>query len=398
MYLIRSPVACALLALSALEGCGSERSRLAVATIDTLPNGAPSVMSPGPTAWADTASGWHLVPAGTVAGETGTPGELIDPQSIAVDAAGRIYVTDSKPAVIKVFGPDGRFLHAIGREGEGPGEFKAAYLGVRGSSLVVHDPRLARTSVFDTSGALVRSWKTSCCYYSSIGIDTAGRISIVTMATPEQKRYANYVRYTLDGTFVDTIFVPQAGEPKYWTVRQGKNMMMSMPTPASPQTESTLDPLGGVLYGYSADYRIVASRTGRDTAAVFGRAWSAEPISGEWRHATVERMVSSIGKDYPAASLRESFREDEIPGTFPAFDGIAVDGLGNRWVRRAGADSLHTAFDVFDAGGRFLGPVVAPRNIPAYNIAWTDDAVYFTSESEEGTPAVARYRIEKGRR
>ena len=109
-------------------------------------------------------------------------------------------------------------------------------------------------------------------------------------------------------------------------------------------------------------------------------------------------MVSSIGKDYPAASLRESFREDEIPGTFPAFDGIAVDGLGNRWVRRAGADSLHTAFDVFDAGGRFLGPVVAPRNIPAYNIAWTDDAVYFTSESEEGTPAVARYRIEKGRR
>ncbi len=385
-----------VLLLAACSSVGHER--LATAKVDTLPGHIISVTSAGPTAWADTSAGWHLVPAGTIAGEAGTAGELINPQSLAVDASGRIYVADSKPEVIKVFGPDGRFLHTIGREGEGPGEFKAAYLAVRGSTLVVHDPRLARTSTFDTSGTLLRSWKTSCCYYSSIGMDTAGRISIITTATPEQKRYANYVRYRLDGTFVDTIFVPQAGEAKYWTVRQGKNMMMSMPTPASPRTESTLNPLGGVLYGYSASYRIVASGTGRDTTAVFGRAWSAEPISSAWRHATVERMVSSIGRDYPAASLRESFREDEIPGSFPAFDGIAVDGLGNRWVRRAGADSLHTAFDVFDATGRWLGPVIAPRNIPAYDVVWTDDAVYFASESDDGTPSVARYRIEKGNR
>lgn len=381
-----------------IAACGSaEHSNLATARVDTLPGHVISVTSPGPTAWADTASGWQLVPAGVIGGETGTPGELIDPGSIAVDAAGRIYVADSKPEIIKVFGPDGAFLHTIGREGEGPGEFKTAFIGVRGSKLVVHDPSLSRTTVFDTSGAVIKSWKTSCCYYGSIGVDTAGRISILTMTTPEQKRSVNYTRYTLDGTFVDTIFVPQAGEPKYWTVKQGKNSMMATGIPAAPRMVSAPDPFGGLLFGYSADYRIVSSPNGRDTTAIFGRAWTAEPVSGAWRHATVERMIAQQGKNWPEGSLREAFREDEIPSTFPAFDGIWVDGTGSRWVRRTnGSDTLTTRFDVFDSMGHYLGPVRFARNVSPYGaVTWTADDLYAVLESDEGAPAVMRYHIER---
>ena len=381
-----------------LAACGSaEHSTLATARVDTLPGHVVSVTSPGPTAWADTTSGWQLVPAGVIGGETGTPGELIDPQSIAVDGAGRIYVSDSKPEIIKVFGSDGKFLHTIGREGEGPGEFKNAYIGVHGSKLVVHDPGLSRTTVFDTSGALIKSWKTSCCYYGSIGLDTAGRISILTMTTPEQNRSVNYTRYTLDGTFVDTIFVPQAGERKYWTVKQGKNNVMSTGIPGAPRMVSAPDPFGGLLFGYSADYRIISSRNGRDTTAIFGRAWTAEPVSSAWRHATVERMIAQQGKNWPEGSLREAFREDEIPGTFPAFQGIAVDGAGNRWVQLAGGtDTNVTRLDVFDRAGRYLGPVRFARNISPYGaVAWTANDLYAVLESDEGTPAVMRYHIER---
>ena len=381
-----------------LAACGAApRQKLAVAKVDTLPNHIISVMSPGPTAWADSTSAWRLVPAGSIAGETGTPGELIDPQSLAVDGAGRIYVADDKPAVIKVFGPDGRFLHTIGREGEGPGEFRNAYVAVHGTSLVVHDRRLARTTVFDTSGALVRSWKTSCCYYGPIGVDTAGRISILTMTTPEQRRAVNYTRYTLDGTFVDTLIVPQTAEPKYWIVKQGKNSMMSTGIPAAPRMVSTLDPFGGVLFGYSADYRIISSATGRDTVAVFGRAWTAEPVSAAWRHSTVEEMIARQGKYWPEASLRSAFRESEIPATFPAFDAIWVDGAGNRWVRLSNAaSSAGTRLDVFDGSGRYLGPVHFARPLGAYDpVVWTDHELYLTSESEDGTPSIMRYRIER---
>ena len=385
-------------AVALLAACGAApRQKLAVAKVDTLPNHVISVTSSGPTGWADSSTAWRLVPAGSIAGESGTPGELIDPQSLAVDGAGRVYVADDKPTVIKVFGPDGRFLHTIGREGEGPGEFRNAFLAVHGSQLVVHDPRLARTSVFDTSGALIRSWKTSCCYYGPIGVDTAGRISILTMTTPEQKRAVNYARYTLDGTFVDTMIVPQTGEPKYWTVKQGKNSMMATGIPAAPRMTSTLDPFGGVLFGYSADYRIVSSRTGRDTVSVFGRTWTAEPVSTAWRHAKVEQMVANQSKYWPEASLRAAFREDEIPSTFPAFDAIWVDGAGNRWVRLSnGSDTVSTRFDVFDRGGRYLGPVRLQGNLVAFGTAvWTDHELYLKTESEDGTPAIMRYRIER---
>jgi hypothetical protein len=191
--------------------------------------------------------------------------------------------------------------------------------------------------------------------------------------------------------------VPQAGEPKYWTVKQGKNTMMATGIPAAPRMVSAPDPFGGLLFGYSAEYRIVSSPDGRDTTAIFGRAWTAEPVSSAWRHATVERMIAQQGKNWPEGSLREAFREDQIPGTFPAFAGIAVDGAGNRWVQlTSGADTNVTRLDVFDPAGRYLGPVRIGRNLPIYGaVTWTADDVYAVLESDEGSPAVMRYHIER---
>lgn len=45
--------------------------------------------------------------------------------SIAVGESGAIYVDDTHPASIRLFGPDGGFVRRIGREGEGPGEFRS---------------------------------------------------------------------------------------------------------------------------------------------------------------------------------------------------------------------------------------------------------------------------------
>lgn len=45
---------------------------------------------------------------------------------IEQDAEGNLYILDSQLNEIKVYGPDGEFLNSIGREGEGPGEFRNA--------------------------------------------------------------------------------------------------------------------------------------------------------------------------------------------------------------------------------------------------------------------------------
>ncbi len=45
---------------------------------------------------------------------------------VAIDAQGNLYALDSQLSQISVFDPDGNFLRTIGREGEGPGEFRRA--------------------------------------------------------------------------------------------------------------------------------------------------------------------------------------------------------------------------------------------------------------------------------
>ena len=68
--------------------------------------------------------GFDLV---TRLGDEDGPGALIaSPSSVAIDSRGRYYVlaglVSREP--IKVFNPDGSFLTALGRVGEGPGEYQ----------------------------------------------------------------------------------------------------------------------------------------------------------------------------------------------------------------------------------------------------------------------------------
>jgi hypothetical protein len=48
------------------------------------------------------------------------------PIQVVEDASGNVYVLDSQVSQIAVFSPEGEHLRTIGREGEGPGEFRAA--------------------------------------------------------------------------------------------------------------------------------------------------------------------------------------------------------------------------------------------------------------------------------
>ncbi len=47
--------------------------------------------------------------------------------SIITDDTGNFYMLDSQLNEVQVYSPDGEYLNTIGREGEGPGEFRAAF-------------------------------------------------------------------------------------------------------------------------------------------------------------------------------------------------------------------------------------------------------------------------------
>lgn len=72
---------------------------------------------------------------------------------------GRIVVLNGGSQELRFFGPDGRFLFAVGREGEGPGELRyPTWLRKAGAdSLLVWDQGMARVSFFNESGEFLGS-------------------------------------------------------------------------------------------------------------------------------------------------------------------------------------------------------------------------------------------------
>lgn len=81
-------------------------------------------------------------PEKTFGGFGAGPGELANPQGLAADLDGRIYVADTGNDRIQVFDFDGGFVRSIGSSGSGDGQFsgpRAIYLAPFDEGLVVAD-------------------------------------------------------------------------------------------------------------------------------------------------------------------------------------------------------------------------------------------------------------------
>lgn len=375
----------------------SSARRAAEPTVDTLASGGLVVMNDAPALWADT-NGWKLVERYRVTGSIDDSIVLNDPQSVALDDAGRLYVMDQDPAVIKQFDTAGKLIRTIGRDGGGPGEFRVGFITVTGSNLVVHDPRESRTSVFDTSGTFLRSWASLCCYWNSITSDSAGYVLIPGMSPPDSGNL--YVRYQVADGSADTLYLPPTprGDEKFWTFASGSRTMMMMGVPFTPRMVQRTSATGGFLLGYSGDYRIVESRTGWDTQMVFGRKWTPVEISGERKDAIIDSMVDRVVGTANEDEARRIMKPGDIPDAAPAFFGFASDGAGNVWVQvDPGNDHDHTRFDVFDSTGTWLGQVAGPAGAINYRMAWHRGWLATELEDDDGLPIVVVYDVKKGK-
>src|SRR5690606_1103439 len=157
-----------LSAVLVIAACSRPSSNTGLATpaVDTLPAGTLVVTNTGPSQWSDS-SGWRLVEERVLAPETGSSGELGDVRGVALGEDCRVYVIQSRPHAIKVYAPDGGFERNIGRDGEGPGEFRVGYVAVRGDTIALQDPGLYRFTTFLNDGTLLQmrsspgDWATS---------------------------------------------------------------------------------------------------------------------------------------------------------------------------------------------------------------------------------------------
>ena len=113
----------------------------------------------------------------SLAGGQSTPREIgrisgaaDDPRAELVRASwpiltddGRFVVVNLDPLEVRVYDRRGQFQRALGREGEGPGEYRASVSLVAwpGDSVLVHSTATRRMSLFRLDGRLVREWSAS---------------------------------------------------------------------------------------------------------------------------------------------------------------------------------------------------------------------------------------------
>ena len=392
----------AVFAVLFLAACTARDARLATAVTDTLSGGIVRVTSSGPTGWADT-NGWRLVELPAIQPAQGAPGELIDPSSIAVDNLGRLYVADQKPVVIKVFDAAGTLVRSIGREGDGPGEFRSAFIAIRGNRLMVHDPAAQRTSFFDTSGTFVRGFHSVGMYWAPVALDAAGRAVLpmiyVTRSPADAGRRRTFYRARFDslGNLIDTLWVPELTEDHSWRVEKNGLTMMAVDVPFAPHTIDGYGRDSGAVFGASTDFAIMRSAGHGDTTFIMRRTWTAEPLADSIRNGAIDAMVQRLkGDRFDEVTLRDAFHLSDIPSTKPSFSQLVVDDKGNTWAQRM-SDNGRTEFDVFGPSGAWLGPVTLSAAPLGYApLVISHGVMYVALEDENGFPVIRRWAVRGG--
>jgi hypothetical protein len=350
---------------------------------------------------------WTLVAERVIQPPDGDTTELLNPSDLSLADDGRLAVVESRPAHVKVFGADGRFIRAVGRAGDGPGEFRFGFAALRADTLIVHDPQAARTSFFDArSGAFLTSRTTACCAWYPIGVDASGSVvmrSTAGTASAGRGEVQAYVRFRIATAKAKTVFVTarhSRDEMRVWPLREGSAVRMTVPAPMQPINFFAAQPDGSFLTGWSGEYLLRVTRTGRDTVALFGRPFTPARITSAEKRALTDQQIASTRESNGWASeamLRAAFDPSLVPDTRPAYDMIAVDGASRRWVRLITTDTTGVTFDLFDRDGRWLDIVRVPasgwpRNAYA-PIAWGRDHVAVPLEDTNGRPLIRIYRI-----
>lgn len=333
-------------------------------TADTLQSGTVHVVHAPSERHAPE---WRLVEVlrvGSIEGEAATSFSSI--KGLAVLSDGRFAVVDDAAQEVRVFGADGAYQTTLGRKGQGPEEFEAAYGLMRdaGDRLWVPDHRNRRFSVWDADEGML--WTASIPILSRGFTYRGAMLSTgevwkpsITLGPPR----ANVMRvYDAEGQASDSLPMPpdpdvDRSDPPgafAWSSADGRsNAYFSVPF--FPSAHTVIDPAGHIWSTEYGDptYRIARWSPPGDTT-LFLEALRAPPAIPEAaRDSAIDEIVDRT-RSYDGIDLDW----DKIPTVEPAIAGLHVSDDGHLWVRaRTPRGEL---FDVYDRTGSYLRSIENP--------------------------------------
>ena len=314
---------------------------------------------------------------------------LFKPGRVAVDARGNIYIGDNSDMAIKVFDQTGKFLRAIGRQGEGPGEF--TFIGdmvpLPDGRLLVTDFQARRTSIFSPEGQFLVSypWKKN---YLRVHLASESSCTLEEGVYTEETR-ERWIK-KIDFAGEELISFGKFSFPEIKMIRVGESGMVSTSVPWTPASVFAGDNSRQWLYHCPGDrYLIEVYDENGKLFRKIDRPYEAVPVTDE----DISELKSEMTErpDSPAAKL---YAQMEFPKVKMITDRMIVDNDGNLWVRtsevKKEAGKEITVYDIFNPDG-FYEARVWIDVIPS---VFADGKMYLTDEDETtGLSQVKRFRI-----
>jgi len=383
-------ICCSALALAAAlaTGCGAPlEAPLATPDIDTLPGGVVHVRNSGPSAWRDT-GGWRLVLDLVIQPPEGDPFEIHrgyrfqGSNLVAVDHEGRIYLADGPPAIVLVFGPDGRGMARVGREGDGPGEFRAPGVLVVRDTLVVPSGEGHRAvTTFRLDGTPIARWHApSGSWVGPAHGDTTGAMTLLDLlAQPPALR-----RVGLDGAPRPGFKMPRSAEP-----------------PGTTHPEAILVTTEGYLVaGLPQRGRWAVVRAPADTLRIVVAPDGIVPLTDSAIAAARER--ERLRQQNPMLRQMGGGTPRPIPSHTPSWGAPLLDQDGRWWIGRHATTGAIDRWDLFTADGVLLGAVARPPELAHVSLTalrWGAGRLHAVSTlwGESERPAILVFRLETSR-
>lgn len=331
---------------------------------------------------------------------------------IAIDSRGDIYVSDRQARDVRVYSQEGEYVRTIGAPGAGPGEFGRAISDVlisAGDTLLVPDIRNRRINRFAPDGTALESEALDLDRYRALRFRwhhasnlMIGQLRpIGTADFPESERMDAIRLIEPSGQMGDTLLTVPAGD-----LINGNRLRYFTPEPTWAITDSAT-----MMYAVNSEYRIHAyDRTGV-LRRITIKEHTPKPITDRDIRAFFAYLDRAwLDAGVPPSRLQANHDLISFAETFPAFSTFHVGPEGSLWVQpiRSPGDLTDAEierynfledfgasdWDVFDADGRFMGPVTMPSRFQPR--VFVDDVIYGVWRDELDVQTMMKLRVRTG--
>lgn len=269
-------------------------------------------------------------------------------QGVEADSSGNIYVMDSHDFKILKFDKNGNFLTAIGKKGQGPGEFEAPsnILIDNQDNMYVQDVMRMALVVFDRNGKFIKNIKGTGILYWTSRLFVAPDLSIICGYQPltsigEDNLY-KISKFDRDLNFLSDIYERKGSIFIYRLITETGPFIMQAPR-YTPSVIWTMSPKGQVYVGYNDSYHIMILSAKGKFINEIKRKCTPEKVLPDERQ--------QILADYEKRS-KDISKIIEIPRVKPCFQRLfIVENYLFVLIKRVGKNYY---FDVFDENGMYV--------------------------------------------